>query len=136
MGVTRASVSLRSYGNFPEIRDMIARTAFTQLRYSVWLLLGTIAGMLLTYVAPVALVFSSNMFATICGAIAWALMTCSFIPTLWHFRRSRYWAPLLPIAALFYSYATWLSAVRYWRGQGGQWKGRAQAPSESKDVAG
>jgi len=136
MGVTRASVSLRSYGNFPEIRDMIARTAFTQLRYSAWLLLGTIAGMLLTYIAPVALVFSSSIFATICGAIAWVLMTCSFIPTLWHFRRSRYWAPLLPIAALFYSYATWLSAVRYWRGRGGQWKGRAQAPSQSKDVAG
>ncbi|HXL21105.1 MAG TPA: glycosyltransferase [Candidatus Dormibacteraeota bacterium] len=136
MGVTRASVSLRSYGNFPEIRDMIARTAFTQLRYSVWLLLGTLLGMLLTYVAPVALVFSPSMFATICAAIAWLLMTCSFIPTLWHFRRSRYWAPLLPLVALFYSYATWLSAVRYWRGHGGQWKGRSQAPHASKDVAG
>jgi hypothetical protein len=135
MGVTRASVSLRCYGNFPEIRDMIARTAFTQLRYSVWLLLSTIVGMLLTYVAPVALVFSSSMFATICGAIAWVLMTCSFIPALWHFRRSRYWALLLPVAALFYSYATWVSAIRYWRGQGGQWKGRAQAQRASKDVA-
>ena len=127
MGVTRASVSLRPYGNFPEIRDMIARTAFTQLGYSPWLLLGTLLGMLLTYVAPVALVFTPSLFATICGALAWVLMTCSFIPTLWHFRGSRYWAPLLPVAALFYSYATWLSAIRYWRGQGGQWKGRAQA---------
>jgi hopene-associated glycosyltransferase HpnB len=136
MGVTRASVSLRSYGNFPEIRDMIARTAFTQLRYSVLLMLGTLLGMLLTYVAPVALVFAKSIFATICGAAAWVLMTCSFIPTLWHFRRSRYWAPLLPIAALFYSYATWISAVRYWRGHGGQWKGRTQAPHAAKDVVG
>jgi hopene-associated glycosyltransferase HpnB len=136
MGVTRASVSLRSYGNFPEIRDMIARTAFTQLRYSVLLLLGTLLGMLVTYIAPVALVFSASMFATVCGAIAWVLMTCSFIPTLWHFRRSRYWAPLLPIAALFYTYATWLSAMRYWRGRGGQWKGRAQAARRERTVGG
>jgi hopene-associated glycosyltransferase HpnB len=136
MGVTRASVSLRCYGSFGEIVDMIARTAFTQLRYSLFLLLGTLLGMLLTYGAPVALVFSTSMFAALCGAIAWVLMTCSFIPTLWHFRRSRYWAPLLPIAALFYSYATWLSAVRYWRGRGGHWKGRAQAHRPSKNVAG
>lgn len=127
MGVTRASASLRSYGSFGEIRDMIARTAFAQLHYSALLLLGTLFGMLLTYVAPVVLVFSASPFATLCGAIAWVLMTVSFIPTLWHFRKSRYWAFLLPISALFYSYATWVSAIRYWSGRGGQWKGRAQA---------
>jgi hypothetical protein len=33
MGLTRASVSLRSYGSFSEISDLIAHTAFTQLRY-------------------------------------------------------------------------------------------------------
>jgi hopene-associated glycosyltransferase HpnB len=136
MGVTRASASLRCYGSFGEILDMIARTAFTQLRYSLVLLLATLLGMLVTYVAPVALVFSTSRFAAVCGAIAWVLMTCSFIPTLWHFRRSRYWAPLLPFAALFYSYATWLSAVRYWGGRGGRWKGRAQAHRPSKNVAG
>jgi hopene-associated glycosyltransferase HpnB len=135
LGVTRASLSLRSYRNFPEILDMIARTAFTQLRYSPLFLLATLLGMLLTYVVPVALVFTPSLFATICGAVAWVLMTCSFIPTLWHFRRSRYWAPLLPLAAIFYSYATWLSAIRYWRGQGGQWKGRTQAQPVSKDLA-
>ena len=127
MGVTRASVSLREYGSFGEIRDMIARTAFTQLRYSPVLLVGTLAGMLAMYLAPIALAFSGSTFATACGIAAWVLMTVSFIPTLWHFRQSRYWAFLLPLAALFYSYATWVSALRYWQGRGGQWKGRAQA---------
>jgi len=127
MGVTRASVSLRSYGAFGEIRDMIARTAFTQLRYS-WLALAvTLLGMLVTYAVPVALAFSGSTFAAACGIAAWVLMTMSFIPTLWFYRLSRYWAFLLPLAALFYTYATWVSAVRYWRGCGGQWKGRAQA---------
>ena len=57
MGLTRRSVSLRAYQTFGEIRDLIARTAFTQLKYSSLLLLGTLAGMLLTYVAPVVLAF-------------------------------------------------------------------------------
>jgi hopene-associated glycosyltransferase HpnB len=127
MGLTRASMSLRSYSGFPDIRNMIARTAFTQLRYSGLLLAGTLLGMLVTYMAPIALAFSGNTVAAACGIAAWVLMTVSFIPTLWHFRQSRYWAFLLPLAALFYSYATWVSAVRYWRGRGGQWKGRAQA---------
>jgi hopene-associated glycosyltransferase HpnB len=34
MGLTRAGISLRAYTTFREIRDLIARTAFTQLRYS------------------------------------------------------------------------------------------------------
>src|ERR1700756_1805813 len=49
MGLTRASVSLRAYTTFAEVRDMIARTAFTQLHYSTALLLGTVIGMFLTY---------------------------------------------------------------------------------------
>lgn len=128
MGLTRASRSLRGYGSFGEIRDMIARTAFTQLRYSALLLLGTLIGMLLTYVAPVALLFAKVPCAIILGAAAWAIMSLTFLPTLRIYRLSPLWAPLLPFAAVFYSYATWLSAMRYWRGRGGQWKGRAQAP--------
>jgi len=44
------------------------------------------------------------------------------------YRLSPIWAFTLPFAALFYGYATCVSAVRYWLGRGGQWKGRAQAP--------
>jgi hypothetical protein len=35
-------------------------------------------------------------------------------------------ALLLPVAAIFYLGATVHSAVRYWRGVGGRWKGRVQ----------
>jgi hopene-associated glycosyltransferase HpnB len=127
MGLTRASVSLRAYSSFSEIRDMIARTAFTQLRYSALLLAGTLAGMFFTYLAPVALLFVQNPAPRILGLATWLLMSASFLPTVRFYRVSPLWAPLLPLTALFYSYATWLSAVRYWLGRGGQWKGRAQA---------
>jgi hopene-associated glycosyltransferase HpnB len=128
MGLTRKSTSLRAYGTFGEIRDLIARTAFTQLRYSAVLLAGTLAGMLLTYVAPLLLLSARDSTARLLGFAAWLLMSVSFLSTVRFYRLSIVWAPLLPLTAVFYTYATWLSAVRYWMGKGGQWKGRAQAP--------
>jgi hopene-associated glycosyltransferase HpnB len=127
MGLTRKSVSLRAYQTFGEIRDLIARTAFTQLNYSSLLLLGTLTGMLLTYVAPVVLAFHPQPVVWPLGLAAWLLMAVTYLPTVRFYGLSPLWAPFLPIAAAFYSYATWLSAVRYWLGRGGQWKGRAQA---------
>lgn len=128
MRLTRSSVSLRPYGTLEEIRDVIARTAFTQLLYSSLLLVGTLAGMLITYISPIALLFTHSPFIRLLGFTTWLLMMISFLPTVRFYRLSPLWALLLPLAALFYSYATWLSAARYWMGHGGQWKGRAQAP--------
>jgi hopene-associated glycosyltransferase HpnB len=128
MGLTRKSTSLRAYGTFGEIRDLIARTAFTQLRYSALLLAGTLAGMLLTYVVPLLLLSAHDSTARLLGFAAWLLMSASFLSTVRFYRLSMVWALLLPLTAVFYTYATWLSAVRYWRGKGALWKGRAQAP--------
>jgi hopene-associated glycosyltransferase HpnB len=130
IGLTRESVSLRAYISFGEIRDLIARTAFTQLRYSTPILMGTLAGMFLTYVVPVVLLFAHDSTARMLGVVGWLLMTLSFLPTVRFYRLSILWAPLLPLIAVFYTYSTWLSAVRFWLGRGGLWKGRAQAPRE------
>ncbi len=127
LGLTRKSISLRGYKKFGEIRDLIARTAFTQLGYSGLALFGTVVGMLLTYFAPVVLTFHRQPLVSRLGLAAWALMTTTYLPTVRFYQISPLWAPLLPAAALFYSYSTCLSAVRYWLGRGGQWKGRAQA---------
>jgi len=130
MGLTRKSASLRSYKTFGEIRDLIARTAFTQLRYSAPGLLVTLVAMLLTYVTPVVFSFSSRPVVWRISLAAWVLMTLTYLPTVRFYGLSPLWAPLLPVAAVFYSYASWLSAWRYWLGRGGQWKGRAQAPAK------
>jgi len=128
MGVTRSSVSQRDYRSFAEIRDMIARTAFTQLRYSTALLLLTIVALFVTYIAPLVLPFAGKPVARILGIIACVLMATSFLPTIRYYRLSRTWTLLLPVTAAVYAYATVLSAVRFWLGHGGQWKGRSQAP--------
>lgn len=128
MGLTHTSVSLRRYARWSELQNMIARTAFTQLNYSVLQLIGTLVGLVLTFEAPVALALSTNSRIWLPALLAWCLMSASFLPTVVFYGLSPIWSPFLPFAALFYSYSTLLSAVRYWLGRGGQWKGRAQAP--------
>src|SRR4030095_5649941 len=82
MGLTRASRSLRSYETFSQIRDMVARTAFTQLGYSAPMLLCTLAGMALTFLLPVALTFSADPRVWPVALAAWCLMAASFLPTV------------------------------------------------------
>lgn len=127
LGLTRSSLSLRGYNNFSGIRDLIARVAFTQLRYSFLLLLGAIAGLFLTYLLPWMLFFAFPGEAWLAVDTTIAMMAASFAVTVKFYGLSWPWALTLPIAALFYGYATCVSAVRYWLDRGGQWKGRAQA---------
>ncbi len=127
MGLTRASVSLRGYGSFAEIRDLIARTAFTQLRYSFFLLLVTLTGLFVTYLLPWVLFFPYPGEAWWFVDTTIALMAATFGVTVRFYGLSWPWALTLPVAAVFYGYATCVSAVRYWLGRGAQWKGRAQA---------
>ncbi len=128
MGLTRASVSLREYSTFAEIRDMIARTAFSQLRHSLVLLALTLIALPVTFWLAWILFFTGDDPAWIMASTAVSLMTTTFLLTVRFFGLSPLWAFTLPLAALFYGYATCVSAVRYWLGRGGQWKGRAQAP--------
>jgi len=128
MGLTRKSRSLRAYTTFAEIRDMIARTAFTQLRYSTLLLVGTLFGLAITYLAPIALLFAHDIFTRVIALATWLLMSLLFLPSVRFYRISTHWAASLPAAALFYAAATTLSAIRYWTNRGAQWKGRSQAP--------
>jgi hopene-associated glycosyltransferase HpnB len=126
LGVTQTTRSIRDYTTFAEIRRMISRTAFTQLRHSTLLLLGTILGMLVIYAAPPVLSFSAGRLTAIFALLAWAAMCITYIPMLRFYNRSIAWAPFLPVVALFYTYATIDSAVRYWTGKGGEWKDRIQ----------
>ncbi len=122
LGVTQETSSIRDYKTFSEIRAMISRTAFAQLHHSTTLLIGTILGMALLYLAPPWLLLIRNPL----GAAAWILMTIAYVPALRFYGRSVLWAPALPVIALFYISATIDSALAYWTGRGGYWKGRIQ----------
>ena len=126
LGITSETRSIRGYGTFGEIGRMISRTAFWQLRHSTILLLGTIAGMFLTYTLPPLLLCTGRPLVMAMGALAWMLMMAVYLPSLRMYGLSPLWAPALPLVALFYTGATIHSAIRYWTGRGGEWKGRAQ----------
>jgi hopene-associated glycosyltransferase HpnB len=124
---SRATSSSRVYGSAGEIWSMIARTAFTQLHYSTLLLIGTVLGLGVTYLAPPLLTLFASGPAWWLGLAAWLAMAACFLPTVRLYDRHPAWAFALPAIAAFYSAATIGSAVNYWRGRGGQWKGRSQA---------
>ncbi len=126
LGLTDQSHSLRRYETFSDVERMVSRTAFNQLKHSSLLLLGTIAGMALTYLAPPLLLFTRSRLATLMGIAAWAVMTVTYSTMVRYYRLNLTWALTLPLAALFYLGATVHSAVKYWTGSGGVWKGRVQ----------
>jgi hopene-associated glycosyltransferase HpnB len=130
LGLTDRSRSLRSYGTFAEVGRMISRTAFNQLDHSSLLLLATVLGLLLTYFSPLALVCSGSYWPMLFGGAAWAMMTASYVPMVRFYGLNPLWSLTLPLTALFYMGATVWSAVQFWRGRGGQWKGRTQDRAE------
>lgn len=126
LGLTDASASIRPYGSFAEIGRMISRSAFNQLHHSTLLLLGAVVGMAVTYLLPPALLLSRHLAPIALGALAWAFMCAAYLPLVRFYRLNPLWTLTLPLAALFYTGATLHSAVKFWLGRGGQWKGRAQ----------
>ncbi|MCZ8191237.1 MAG: glycosyltransferase [Microcystis sp. LE19-338.1B] len=128
LGLTETTYSLRPYPDLASIWNMVARTAFTQLNYSTLWLIGTIFGMFLTYLAaPLGLIWGLVLKQTsiiIISTVTLLLIALSYSPTLRLYKLSPLRALTLPLIALFYSLMTIDSALRYWRGQGGGWKGR------------
>ena len=126
LGLTHRAHSLRPYGCAAEIGRMISRTAFNQLRHSWLLLLGTLVGLVLTYLLPPLLLVSGSPALVLAGAGAWALMSVCYAPMVRFYRLNPLWTLTLPAAAAFYAGAIVISAWQYQAGRGGQWKGRAQ----------
>jgi hopene-associated glycosyltransferase HpnB len=127
LGLTERVLSLRPYPRLGDIRRMIARSAYDQLRYSPLLLAGTLAGMALTYLVPVYLTLFGAGASRILGLLAWAAMAAAFQPILRFYRRSPLWGLALPAIGCAYMIFTLDSAYQHWRGRGGLWKGRIQA---------
>lgn len=128
LGLSSLTRSLRPYPSLESIWEMVARTAFTQLKYSPWLLLGTLVGMTLIYAVPPAGVIvgglTGNWLVAIAGLSGWLLMSWAYLPTIRFYGCSPWLAFCLPAIALLYTLMTLDSALRHWQGRGGAWKGR------------
>ena len=139
LGLTADVVSRRPYPSLSGLWDMVARSAYTQLRYSPALLAGTLIGLAWLYALPPLAALGGLAWLAAGGGTAagwlagaglagWAAMSASFIPILRLYRLSPLRAPGLPLIALLYAAMTADSGRRYHLGRGGQWKGRTIPP--------
>jgi hopene-associated glycosyltransferase HpnB len=127
LGLTHRARSIRPYLTVGEAGRMIYRSAYAQLGYSVWVLAGTLAALAVMFLAPPALAAFARGPAQIAGAAAWGGMALAYQPMLRFYRRSPLWGLAMPLIGALYAAFTLRSAIEFWRGRGGMWKGRAQA---------
>lgn len=132
LGLGTRAWSLRPYLGLGEVGKMVSRSAYAQLNYSPLLLVGTLLGMGLTYLAPPLTALFGHGWAQAAGALTWLLMAISFQPMLRLYRVSPLWGVALPLIGALYTVFTLQSAVQVWQGKGGMWKGRAQAMAGTK----
>ena len=140
LGLSRQVASVRPYPGLASLWQMVARSAYTQLRYSPAVLAGTLLGLLFLYALPPAGAItglaavlaggSGGSGATAAavtlgaGLAGWALMSLSYLPMLRLYRLSPLRAPGLPLIALLYAVMTADSARRHYAGRGAEWRGR------------
>ncbi|WP_405654360.1 glycosyltransferase [Streptomyces sp. NBC_00019] len=131
LGLAERVDSVRPYPRLHDLWRMVSRSAYAQLRHSLPLLAGTVAGLALIYlVPPVALVaglVAGSTATAVLGGLAWLVMTGTYVPMLRYYRQALWLAPLLPFTAFLYLLMTVDSAVQHYRGRGAAWKGRTYA---------
>ena len=130
LGHTERAISIRVYANWPDVWNMIARTAYEQLKYSPLMLLGCVIGMGMIYGAPPLLSVFAHGLPRLVGLFCWATMTFALQPTLRRYRLSPLWGVAMPCISLFYLCATVASALRHYSGRGGGWKNRVYKEAE------
>ena len=136
LGLGGSVLSLRPYDGLGEIWKMVARTAFVQLKYSYILLAGTVAGMVLVFLAPPVGAVAGLAGACLqpgngtwwevaaAGLTVWLLMARTYAPMVRWYGLPKWYSALLPFSAGLYTLMTLDSARRFRRGGGGLWKGR------------
>lgn len=125
IGLSHAVQSHRGYDGLGAIWNMVARTAFTQLRYSpVLLLLCTLIMTAMFWFAPLSAAIYPTMIYGVGGILTWLAMFIVYTPVLRFYRSSPLWVMTLPVSGTLYLLMTWTSAFRYWRGTRAQWKDR------------
>ena len=125
IGLSHDVRALRPYESLKNIWNMVARSAFTQLRYST-VLLGLCSALLaLSFIVPVVGLVSGTAMVRLIAVGALAAMGMTYLPTVQFYELSPLWILTLPLAACLFLAMTWTSAIRYWRGERARWKDRS-----------
>ncbi|MBX6389080.1 MAG: glycosyltransferase [Frankia sp.] len=137
LGLADRVDSVRPYPSLADLWNMVARSAYTQLRHSPLLLAATVAGMLLLFAVPVAATVAGAVAGqlplALLGAATWLLLAGTYLPMIRYYRQPAPAALLLPFTAMLYLAMTVDSARRHRAGRGATWKGRSYGnPAEAE----
>ena len=130
LGITTNIISTREYNSLWDIWKMVSRTAYEQLKNSLFFLLLSIFAMFLIYlISPIYLIsslfvdnFTSSNFTL--SALSTLLMYLSFLPTAKFYNISFSYFIFFPISSFLYLIMTFNSALNYYYSKGNIWKGR------------
>lgn len=128
LGFAEDVISRRPYETLASIIDMVARSAFVELRRRYALVPLVWAALLLVFVVPVIAVATGiatgSGLLTAIGASACLLQLVHVLPSFrWH-RAGAGFALLMPVAAVLYAWMTTVSAWRHLRGRRTTWRAR------------
>jgi len=128
LGHGTESHSIRESSGLDDLWKMVTRTAFTQLNFSYFKLLGAIFGMFLLYAIPVIVALSGiltqNIPLAVIGASTWGLMALTYAPTVRAYGRSFLASFMMPFTAHLFMAMTLHSAWLHFRGSHSGWRGR------------
>ncbi len=124
VGLTRDVRSHRPYERLKSIWEMVSRTAFHQLKYSLTILFAMTLTFLTIYVLPWAGLFNGSPVVQTASAIALIIMMGIYLPIIRYYQLNPLWCLGIPLIALLYLAMTWYSAIEYWLGAGNGWRGR------------
>ena len=125
LGLSRAVRAIRPYETLENIWNMVARTAFTQLRYSNLLLAVCTLLLGLSFIAPLAGLVAGDGLTRLASLVALVAMSASYRPTIRYYDLHPLWILTLAPAACLFLAMTWTSAWRYWSGERSRWKSRS-----------
>jgi hopene-associated glycosyltransferase HpnB len=124
IGLSRSAISHRRYGGLRPIWEMVARTAYTQLRYSPALLIGCAVILSWAFWLPVAGLVVPDPISRTASVVALIAMAAAYVPILRFYRQSPLWSLLMPVIGTLYLGMTVDSALRYHRGLRSSWRDR------------
>ena len=123
-GLTHSVISARRYDKLSIIREMITRTAYTQLHYSPLLLLFCTILMIIAFLIPVAAILQTQSIIMIMGLITLCIQAICYLPILRYYSLNPLYAVLLPFIGMLYLFFTLNSAYCYYFSKGIYWKDR------------
>ncbi len=130
IGLTHSAESMRVYRSIGGIWGMVVRSAYTQLRSSVVLLLLCTGIFILAFFVPTIILAGVPVLsAKVIAVLAIIFMVFSYFPTLRYYEMSPLLALTMPLVGILYLTMTWHSAINHWRGRGSLWKGRVYVAS-------